>query len=123
MYDMHSPQAQPELWVLDFWRRLAGLFAGQRVLAAFHTRSTAVRSTLLLAGWRVGCGAALGSKEETTLAASAPGMLRAPLDGRWLERVGRSTTGHPLVEGVAGPAPITAEWMEELQKHPQFGPG
>jgi hypothetical protein len=121
MYDMHSPQAQPELWVLSFWRHLADLFAGQRVLAAFHTRSTAVRCTLLLAGWWVGCGTALGSKEETTLAASAPGMLRAPLDRRWLQRVRRSTTGHPLVEGLSGPAPITEEWFEELQRHPQFG--
>lgn len=123
VYDMHSPRVQPELWGLDFWRRLAGLFSEQRVLAAFHTRSTAVRSTLLLAGWHVGRGAALGRKEETTLAASAAGMLLSPLDRNWLDRVGRSTTGHPLVEGMAGPAPITGEWMECLQKHPQFRGG
>jgi hypothetical protein len=75
--------------------------------------------TLLLAGFYVGHGHATGEKDQTTIAANAPGLLDEPLDRRWLERVARSTRSAPL-RANALPGPISdADWRQ-LAAHPQF---
>lgn len=114
IFDMHSPASQPELWTLEFWTRMWRRLEPKACVVAFHTRSTAVRATLLRAGFWVGRGVALGSKEETTLAANRSGILGCPLGREWLERLRRSTARWPLGEcGEVG----RAEWLEP---HPQF---
>jgi queuine tRNA-ribosyltransferase len=120
MYDMHSPRAQPELWTLDFWEHLHARLLPSSPCIAFHTRSTAVRATLLLAGFHVGTGRALGSKEETTLAAIQPDLLTRPLDGRWLERLQRSASSQPWLDLRGSSSPIAPECYERIRQHPQF---
>jgi len=84
-----------------------------------YTRSTAVRVTLLLAGFHVGLGHATGEKDQTTIATNVPGLLSDPLDPKWLTRVRRSTRSAPLrTAGV--PGGISAEDFAALSSHPQF---
>jgi tRNA U34 5-methylaminomethyl-2-thiouridine-forming methyltransferase MnmC len=120
LYDPYSPRSNPELWTLEHFTRLAALLDPQRAcLWSNYTRSTAVRVTLLLAGFFVGRGAATGEKEETTLAGNDPALLVAPLDRGWLERVRRSTASAPLRAGEAA-GPIAATDWQRLIAHPQF---
>jgi tRNA U34 5-methylaminomethyl-2-thiouridine-forming methyltransferase MnmC len=107
MFDPYSPAANPELWNLETFMAIRWRVAEDCTLTSY-SRSTAVRVTLLLAGWFVGRGGATGEKDETTVAASRRGLLAAPLEVDWLERVRRST--------AAGP-----EIAAELAQHPQFG--
>lgn len=119
-FDMHSPQAQPAHWTCEFWRRLHTAWADARVLIAFHTRSTSVRSTLLLAGFFVGHGTALGDKEETTLAATRPDLLLRPLGPAWLERLRRSSSGQPRLDTGTQSGPIQEDLFRTIAAHPQF---
>lgn len=120
LYDPYSPKANPRLWSLEHFRRLrARLDASQPCTLSSYSRSSAVRVTLLLAGFYVGVGPASGEKDQTTLAATVPELIQTPLDARWLERVQRSTKGAPLQEGVPG-GPISPDDWEALLAHPQF---
>ncbi len=123
-YDPYSPTVNPEMWT---WETFAALRGRTRMeepcLLTTYTRSTAVRVTLLLAGWCVGLGGATGEKDETTVAANAPGLLAKPLGRDWLEKkVYASTNAAPLRAG-AGPTrgPISEGDFERLRGHPQFG--
>ncbi|MEA3213611.1 MAG: hypothetical protein QOE70_6668 [Chthoniobacter sp.] len=121
LYDPYSPRANPELWTLEHFTALASrLDPARPCLWSNYTRSTAVRVTLLLAGFFVGRGAASGEKDETTLAANDPTLLLAPLERAWLERVRRSTQSAPLRAGGKG-GPIEPDDWAKLGQHPQFG--
>jgi tRNA U34 5-methylaminomethyl-2-thiouridine-forming methyltransferase MnmC len=106
MFDPYSPAANPELWNLETFMAIRRRVTEDCTLTSY-SRSTAVRSTLLLAGWFVGRGGATGEKDETTVAASRRELLAAPLEVNWLKRVRRSTAAGP---GIA----------VELARHPQF---
>jgi tRNA U34 5-methylaminomethyl-2-thiouridine-forming methyltransferase MnmC len=120
LYDPYSPAANPELWTLEHFTALHALLDPARpCLLTNYTRSTAVRVTLLLAGFFVGHGHATGEKDETTIAANALSLLPEPLDQRWLDRVQRSTRAAPLRKlGVPGVI-HRADW-QRLAEHPQF---
>ena len=121
LYDPYSPATNADMWTLEHFTRLhARLDPARPCLLTNYTRSTAVRVTLLLAGFHVGCGHATGEKDQTTIAANAPGLLEEPLPLAWLERVARSTRGAPLRLGKAG-ARIAADDLARLRAHPQFG--
>jgi tRNA U34 5-methylaminomethyl-2-thiouridine-forming methyltransferase MnmC len=120
LYDPYSPATNAEMWTLDHFVRLhARLDPARPCVLTNYTRSTAVRVTLLLAGFFVGCGGATGEKEETTIAANRLDLLDRPLDRKWLERVERSTRGAPLKTAEKG-APIGAADLARLHAHPQF---
>jgi tRNA U34 5-methylaminomethyl-2-thiouridine-forming methyltransferase MnmC len=120
LYDPYSPQSNPALWTLEHFSQLhARLDPAKPCLLTNYTRSTAVRVTLLLAGFFVGHGHATGEKDQTTIASNALDLLTDPLDHRWLERVRRSTRAAPL-RVVAAPGPINAEDFRALAAHPQF---
>ena len=98
-FDPYSPRANPEMWSLGCFRRVSAcLSPAVPCLLTSYTRSTAVRVTLLLAGLQVGRGAPIAEKNETTIAANLPGLLAAPLDRAWLQRVRASTRSAPLDE-------------------------
>ncbi len=100
LYDPYSPAANPALWTLEHFAALhARLDPTRPCLLTNYTRSTAVRVTLLLAGFFVGRGHATGEKDETTIASNALELLDEPLDARWLERVQKSTRSAPLRAG------------------------
>ena len=122
-YDPYSPTVNPEMWTLETFSALyARLRTDTPCSLTTYTRSTAVRVTLLLAGFFVGVGGATGEKDETTVAANAPALLERPLGRGWLEKkVHASTNAAPLRAGpgdVRGPIPEAD--FEALRAHPQF---
>ena len=120
LYDPYSARANPGMWTLPHFRELrARLSAEAPCLLTNYTRSTAVRVTLLLAGFYVGRGVATGEKAETTIAANELELLRDPLPREWLKRVRHSTASAPLGSGSPGGA-ITSEDLATLEEHPQF---
>lgn len=124
-FDPYSPAANPEMWTLELFAALRGRAAEPAeggCLLTTYTRSTAVRVTLLLAGWHVGAGAATGEKDETTVAASGPTLLERPLGARWLEKVWASANAAPRRAGQSAEArgPISEEDYAALRAHPQF---
>jgi hypothetical protein len=120
MYDLYSALKCPELYTLKLWESLGDYQQGYPCLIVLHTRSTAVRVTLLLAGWYVGVGTGLGEKEETTLVSNDLAQLTKPLDCAWRQKVLRSTSAFPLLENRVEKRPITQEWIECLNQHPQW---
>lgn len=120
LYDPYSARANPGMWTLDHLRRLRGcLRDGTPCLLTNYTRSTAVRVTLLLAGFFVGRGDAIGEKDETTIAANKQDLLRVPLAPGWLSRVKSSSASAPLELGAIA-RPISAKELDALERHPQF---
>ena len=121
LYDPYSPAANPEMWALEHFTRLRSALAAERpCLLTNYTRSTAVRVTLLLAGFFVGRGFATGEKDETTVAATTLELLDTPLGNDWLERVRRSTNSAPLRAGIEARDRIAPEDWARLTAHPQF---
>lgn len=93
-WDPFSPRANPELWTMAAF---AALRRGCRAGATVHTYSgaTAARAAMLLGGFAVGLGVALGENKRATMAAVDAVDLTEPLDARWLERLGRSSAPFP----------------------------
>jgi tRNA U34 5-methylaminomethyl-2-thiouridine-forming methyltransferase MnmC len=120
-YDPYSPAANPDMWTLEHFSLLRKhLDEEVPCLWTNYTRSTAVRATLLLAGFFVGRGCAIGGKEETTVASNDLRLVKRPLDARWLERAARSANAAPLRGGGISPAKIATKDLESLKAHPQF---
>ncbi len=121
LWDAYSPARNPAMWTLPVFRRMRELVPeGQRCALATYSRSTLLRVTLLLAGFRVGAGTATGEKEETTVAATDPAWVPAPLGAEWLGRARRSTSAEPLLEPVYRQAPPSPATLAALECHPQF---
>ena len=120
LYDPYSPGANREMWTLEHFTRLqARLEPARPCLLTSYTRSTAMRVTMLLAGFFVGRGHATGEKDETTIAANDVALLDEPLDAAWLARVVRSTASAPLREEGGGGA-IGPDDLARLHAHRQF---
>ncbi len=120
-YDPYSARTNPELWTLEHFTALrAQLTAESGCMVTSYTRSTALRVSLMLAGFFVGLGGATGEKDQTTIAATRLDLLELPLAKDWLARVGRSTRGAPPRAADAEGRPInTADWAA-LNAHRQF---
>ena len=114
LYDPYSPAANPGMWTLAHFTRLRSLLHEPCTLTSY-SRSTAVRVTLALAGFHIGRGSATGEKDETTIAATHPHLLAAPLGAQWLGRVRRSTRAAPLREGQP-PGPISDADFAHLEQ-------
>ncbi len=93
-WDPFSPKANPELWTYQAFCAMRALC---RPGATLHTYSgaTAVRSALLLAGFAVGFGPRIAPGKRATEAA-LDAALGEPLDRRWLDRLGRSSSPLPV---------------------------
>jgi len=110
-WDPFSPAVNPELWTVDAFSALRAA-CGPRAVVFTYSTATSARSALLLAGFFVGVGDPSGPKEQTTAAACDGADLARPLDGRWLERLLRSSA--PLPGGAPGGA------LDLIRAHPQF---
>lgn len=120
-YDPYSPSVNREMWTLEIFSLLhRRLDAGTPCLWTNYTRSTAVRVTLLLAGFYVGEGCGIGEKEMTTIASNDPALIERPFDVRWLERVSRSSNAAPLRGNEISHSGISADDFALLKAHPQF---
>ena len=121
LYDPYSPTANPGMWTLEHFRTLyARLSEDAPCLLTNYTRSTAVRVTLLLAGFFVGRGCGIGEKIETTIASNRLNLLATPLDGAWLDRVRRSTRSAPLRGSATARPKISSTDLRALEAHSQF---
>jgi queuine tRNA-ribosyltransferase len=121
MFDAFSPSKNPAMWTLPLFANLFRQLDPDRPCnLATYSRSTMLRTTLLLAGFCVGRGTATGLKEETTVAANSLSLVDDPLDRRWLERARRSTSAEPLVEPVYRQSLLSAVNIGRLEAHPQF---
>jgi hypothetical protein len=118
-YDPYSPKTNGEVWTLDHFERFHSLLP-ENCLLTNYSRSTAVRVTLLLAGFFVGIGRDIGEKAETTIFSTTLDLLENPLQKSWLNRV--------LISGNSAPArsenyellPISKDDFERVKNHPQF---
>lgn len=118
-YDPYSPGTNGEMWTLDHFLKLRSV-VGNGCWLTTYTRSTAVRVTLLLAGFYVGIGSVIGMKAETTIATTNFGELKIPLNSHWLNRVRVSRNGAPRRGSQYNIAPINTEDLAFLAKLEQF---
>jgi hypothetical protein len=120
-YDAFSPAKNPAMWTLPVFEGLYRVLDPKRPCAlTTYSRSTLLRTTLLLAGFYVGVGHATGLKEETTIAANSLDLIVEPLGQRWLERAMRSDSAEPLREPVYSRNKLSAATIERLRRLPQF---
>lgn len=93
-WDPFSPNANPACWGVAAFTALRRV---SRAGATVHTYSgaTAVRSAMVLGGFAVGVGVEVGAQKRSTVGAVDVADLAEPLDGRWLERLARSSAGFP----------------------------
>ena len=110
------------MWTLEHFTRICSWLCTEvPCLLTNYTRSTAVRVTMLLSGFYVGRGVAIGEKNETTIASNVLELLQKPLDHEWLQSVLRSTNSAPLRKaGGQARERIHPEDFERLRAHPQF---
>lgn len=113
-WDPFSPRVDPAPWSLRAFAALRRA-SGDRATVHTYSGATAVRAALLLAGFAVGVGPAIGRKSETTSAASRVEDLAHPLDRRWLERLARSP--------VPFPADGPPDALARIRAAPQFRSG
>jgi tRNA U34 5-methylaminomethyl-2-thiouridine-forming methyltransferase MnmC len=118
-YDAYSPAKCWRMWQLEHWRNMRQV-CGENCEIAFHSRATALRVTLLLAGFYVGYGNSIGEKEQTTVAASRLALLKSPLSMDWLKLVKRSTSARPFAGIQYEQAAISEADYVDLNSHPQF---
>lgn len=106
-WDPFSPRANPTLWTVAAFTAIRRA-AGPRCTLFTYSASTATRVALLLAGWAVGLGDAIGDKAHTTAAAVEPGDLARPLDRAWLTRLARPDAPWPVDAPADAAARVTA---------------
>ncbi|MCF7668413.1 MAG: hypothetical protein K9N48_01400 [Verrucomicrobia bacterium] len=122
IYDAYSPAKNPDMWTFDHFCNLRSVIPEhKRCSMATYSRSTMLRVALLLAGFYVGRGGRTGEKEETTIAATDIGLIRFPLDSRWLRRAEHSTNAEPLMSPEYTQKRATSHTLKSLRAHPQFG--
>ncbi|MCX6127780.1 MAG: MnmC family methyltransferase, partial [Proteobacteria bacterium] len=110
-----------EMWTLEHFQKLQQrLAASPPYLVSNYTRSTIVRVTLLLAGFIVGIGTAIGDKEETTLASNSLSEILKHLPRDFLKKAYLSHASAPLRGQTYAIEPIAAEDFDRLQVSKQF---
>jgi queuine tRNA-ribosyltransferase len=119
-WDPFSSKVDGPMWSLSTFRRLFAALDRPAELFTY-SNSTAVRSSLLAAGFHVARGVASGPKSETTIALK-PGpdadLSIHPLLGQsWLARRARSTRRF----GPDIPPELHPELERAILTHPQFG--
>jgi queuine tRNA-ribosyltransferase len=120
-FDPWSPLKNSGMWTLRVFERLqAGTNSEIPCSLATYSRATCIRSALLLAGFFVGIGTRVGAKEESTIAANDPALLKSPLPPTWLDRARRSHSGRPLYSDHFTQEPLSDRMMEQLRAHTQF---
>jgi queuine tRNA-ribosyltransferase len=87
-WDPFSPRSNPQLWTVSAFSAIRRRASDHATLFTYSA-STATRVAMLLGGWAVGIGAAIGEKARTTAAAARPTDLAQPLDPSWLARLSR----------------------------------
>ena len=119
-YDPFSLHTNVELWSEEAFERIFNHCLGQEVQLLNYSASTAVRATLLAAGFFVGYGPASGPKSTTTVAYNDPALAQKQnvtlLGEEWLQRWEKSDAKVPrhLIKSSE------MEFVEKIRKHLQF---
>jgi queuine tRNA-ribosyltransferase len=111
-WDPFSPKANPALWTVAAFAAMRRVAAEQATLYTYSA-STATRVALLLAGWAVGVGDAIGGKAQTTAAAVRVQDLARPLDRTWLRRV--ALPGAPLPSDAGADVPARLARLDQFR--------
>lgn len=119
IYDPYSPVGNPDMWNLEHFTRLRARLL-RPCLFSNYTRSTAVRVTLLLAGFYVGVGVSVGDKAETTVASNDPNLIENPLGDFFLRRCLESHNSAPMRALAYSQSKISEQDYLALKSHPQF---
>ncbi len=121
LYDPFSSATNQELWTLEHFQALRARLGDEKgYLLTNYTSSSAMRVTLLMAGYYVGVGAGVGKKKETTVASNRLEWIDRPLTREWLEKRKASQSSAPLRRDDATPKTIVDEDFRLLSRHPQF---
>lgn len=117
-FDPFSSKTNSEFWHLEnlekMFLKANAVEKGSELFT--YSSSTAVRSTLLAAGFFVSQGAATGPKGSTTIASTKPALAwrSSQLLGKeWLERWERSDAKNPLSAN-------SETHLHKIRTHPQF---
>jgi queuine tRNA-ribosyltransferase len=124
-YDPYSTKTNRDCWCVESLERLfehAKDRADPGACELFtYSTSTAVRASLLAAGFYVAQGQATGPKVQTTVAltrGALPWRASTLLGKEWLDRWERSGARWPL--SLSGENQV--EFLERVRAHPQFTP-
>lgn len=121
LFDAWSPMRNSGMWTEEVFRSIhSSLDPARPCSLATYSRATCIRAALLLVGFYVGRGRAIGAKEQSTVAANNLSLLKDPLVASWLEKAARSHSGHPLKSDKFTQEPLTEAQLDELRQHPQF---
>lgn len=117
-HDPFSYKVNTELWSVSTFKKMLAATNNQPARLFTYSASTAVRASMLCAGWYVGRGLGSGPKSETTIAFTPSAALStdAPqllLGQDWLSRWERSDAKQPLGEHPQG-------YESVIREHPQF---
>lgn len=116
-FDPFSPQTDARLWTPAAFSAVHAACrkdgAGARLFT--YSAATPMRVSLLLGGFYVGTGVSIGTKRETTEAATVLSSLAAPLGARWLARWERSAARAPI-----GETALRKEDETAVRTHSQF---
>ena len=119
-FDPFSYRTDETLWTPASFERIYQWCRGGHATLLTYSNSTAVRASLLWAGFFVGKGKSTGLKSETTAAITCQETipLNFPLLGQeWLGRWERSAAKHPAsVRREERPS-----FEAKVRSHPQFG--
>jgi tRNA U34 5-methylaminomethyl-2-thiouridine-forming methyltransferase MnmC len=113
-HDPFSPASNPMLWTPDFFAALKAQSTDDALLLTYSA-ATPTRVSMLLGGFFVGYGDPVGTKKETTVAATRYARVTRPLGPEWLQRWKRSDAQH-----THGPSLHDDQWKRRLENHSQF---
>lgn len=115
-FDPFSPRQCPALWSPPTLEKLRARCAaeGEGALLMTYSAATPTRVSLLLAGFYVGVGVSIGTKVETTVAATRRDLLEAPLGPGWMDHWRRSSSRAPHGQ------PASPDLEADLARHPQL---
>ena len=117
-YDPFSYKVNTSLWSVTAFQEVLAATKGAESRLFTYSASTAVRASMLCAGWHVGRGLGSGPKAETTIAftpsAAVTEDARQSLLGRdWLARWERSDARRPIGD-------LYENFESAIRSHPQF---
>ena len=117
-YDAFSGKSDPRLWTLEVFRNVLTACNGTAAELFTYSASTAVRATLLAAGFFVATGRPIADRPETTIALTAPvpHPSHPLLTTDWLTRGRRSDAKFPTWL----PPDDRAAFESAIEHHPQF---
>lgn len=121
-YDPFSPKTDAELWTAEIFSRIFKRCVPKSAELYTYSASTAVRASLLTAGFFVAQGIATGPKSDTTIAfTTAKGAGEHPLSPRllgheWLTRWRRSGAQFPMTLSNEE----RARFAKLIESHRQF---